>query len=251
MALKYIMLLTLSLSALTLSAKPLPEWAEPLRDTVYSGTDNSADIEKLGEETEDRAKMELGGAELFNMLSYCKFLIAKSYMNEKNDDEAMKNFQSGLDYADMSVKIEPTAEGYRMMAENISQLCTLNSTAWVIANGLKVESYAKKGLKYDKKNAACAYLIAARWIYAPAPFDNIKKGITQMEQILSNSYERRKDDLFNVYYSIAYAYNRVKQPDKAKVWLEKALSVYPDNKNALELKDGKARVVETISSASL
>ncbi|MDR1149463.1 MAG: hypothetical protein LBK66_12620, partial [Spirochaetaceae bacterium] len=185
--------------------------------------------------------------ELYNMLSYCKFLVAKAYQNEKNDDKARLNFQQGFDYANMSVKINPSSEGYRMMAENISQLCTLNSTIWVIANGLKVETYAKKGLGYDKRNAACAYLIAARWIYAPAPFGNVKKGINQMEQILSGSYDPQKDDLFNVYYSIAYGYNRIKQPDKTKFWLEKSMSVYPENKNALELKDGKARIADDVS----
>jgi tetratricopeptide (TPR) repeat protein len=221
-----------------------------LRDAVYGGTSSAASIEQLGGGIEARAKMELSGTDLYNTLSYCKFLIATAYLNEKNNDKALQNFQQGLDYADTSVTIEPSSEGYRMKSENISQLCILNSTAWVIANGLKVEAFAKKGLEYDSRNAACGYLIAARWVYAPAPFSNIKKGISQMEQILSGSYDLQKDDLFNVYYSIAYAYNRAKQADKAKPWLEKALSLYPSNKNALELKEGKARIeVSTLSLA--
>jgi tetratricopeptide (TPR) repeat protein len=248
MALKNIMVFILALNAALLSAEALPDWFAPLRDAVYGGVDDAASIKRIGGAVEERAKMELSGVELYNTLSYCKFLIAKAYQNESNYDKSLLNFQRGLDYANMSVKINPTSEGYRMMAENISQLCTLNSTAWVIANGLKVETYAKKGLEYDKRNAACGYLIAARWIYAPAPFNNVKKGINQMEQILSGPYDLQKDDWFNIYYSIAYGYNLIKQPDKTKLWLEKSLSVYPENKDALELKHGKARIAVDISS---
>jgi tetratricopeptide (TPR) repeat protein len=241
--------LILVFSTALLSAEVAPDWFTPLRDAAYGGVDDAASVEHLGGTVEERAKIELSGVELYNTLSYCKFLVAKAYQNEKNDDKAKLNFQQGFDYANMSVKINPSSEGYRMMAENISQLCTLNSTAWVIANGLKVETYAKKGLGYDKRNAACAYLITARWIYAPAPFSNVKKGINQMEQILSGSYDPQKDDLFNIYYSIAYGYNRIKQPDKTKFWLDKSLSVYPENKNALELKDGKARMADDVYPA--
>jgi tetratricopeptide (TPR) repeat protein len=225
-----------------------PDWFTPLRDAVYGYTGDAAYMERLGGEVAERAKRELSGTELLNMLSYCEFLIAKAYLAEKNDEQSERHFQQGFDYANSSVKDEPTSMGYRMMAENISQLCTLKSTAWVIANGLKVEQYAKRGLKYDKRNAACSYLIAARWVYAPAPFHNIKKGINEMKEILSGSYDLQKEDYFNVYYSIAYAYNRSKQAGEAKSWLEKALEVYPGNKDALNLGQGKVRIAGSIDS---
>ncbi|MDR2659442.1 MAG: hypothetical protein LBC27_05565 [Spirochaetaceae bacterium] len=246
-----IVVFVLAFAVAPVYAENPPDWFTPLRDAVYDNKTGAAQVALLGGEVEERAKLELGGTDLLNILSYCEFLIAKAYQNENADDQAKKHLQQGLDYADSSVKIKPTAEGYRMMSENISQLCTLNSAAWVIANGLKVEAYAKDGLEYDKRNAACAYLIAARWVYAPAPFYNIKKGINQMENILSGSYDLQKDDLFNVYYSIAYAYNRNKQPDKAADWIEKALALYPSNKDALNLKQGKARIASVIAEAPL
>ncbi|MDR2445659.1 MAG: hypothetical protein LBD44_06975 [Spirochaetaceae bacterium] len=245
---KRAMVLALCLKVAFVGAKEPPGWFTPLRDAVYGSAGDAAYIARLGGEVEEHAKQELSGTELFNMLSYCEFLIAKAYLTEKNHDQAERHFQRGFDYADSSVKDKPTADGYRMMAENISQLCTLKSTAWVIANGLKVEQYAKKGLKYDKRNAACSFLIAARWVYAPAPFHNINKGINEMKKILSDSYDLQKEDYFNIYYSIAYAYNRNKKADEAKSWLEKALDIYPENSDALNLSQGRVRIAESINS---
>jgi tetratricopeptide (TPR) repeat protein len=245
---KIIIVCALCLNAALLGAKEMPDWFTPLLNAVYDGAGDAAYIARLGNEVEERAKQELSGADMFNMLSYSEFLIAKAYLTEKNDDEAERRFQQGLDYAYNSVEDKPTAEGYRMIAENISQLCTLKPAVWVIANGLKVEQYAKKGLKYDKRNAACRFLIAARWIYAPAPFHNINKGINEMKNILSGSFNLQKEDYFNVYYSVAYAYNRSKKADEAKSWLEKALDIYPENKDALNLGRGRVRIAEPVNS---
>ncbi|MDR0663527.1 MAG: hypothetical protein LBF80_05565 [Spirochaetaceae bacterium] len=241
--LKDITVLALCLNAALAGAKEAPDWITPLRDAFYGENADAAYISRLGGEVEDRAKLELSGTELYNTLSYCEFLIAKAYMSEKKEDEAERRFEQGFDYADRSVKDNPTSDGYRMMAENIAQLCTLRSTVWVMANGLKVERFAERGLEYDKRNGACAILIASRWVYAPAPFHNIRKGIDEMKKILSGSYDLGRDDYFNVYYAIAYAYNRNKQPSEMESWLEKALAVYPVNKDALNLKQGVARAV--------
>ncbi|MDR2097219.1 MAG: hypothetical protein LBP37_01695 [Spirochaetaceae bacterium] len=245
---KMLTALVLGLGAAVAWAAEPPDWFTPLRDAVYGSAGDAAYAARLGGEVEERAKRELDGTELLNMLSYCEFLIAKAYMAEKDDSVAEARFQNGFNYADSSVKDKPSSNAYRMMAENLSQLCTLKPTAWVIANGLKVERYAKKGLEYDKRNGACAFLIASRWVYAPAPFSNVKKGIADMKKILSGAYDLQKEDYFNVYYSIAYGYNRNKQTEEVKPWLEKALAIYPENKNALDFIQGKARIADSLKS---
>jgi tetratricopeptide (TPR) repeat protein len=244
------MIWALCFSTAFLGANEPPDWFTPLRDTVYNGSGDAASVARLGSEVEERAKLELEGAELYNTLSFCEFLIAKAYQSENSKEDAIRHFERGFDYAGDSVKIEPSSGAYRMMAENISQLCTLKSTAWVIANGLRVERYARKGLEYDKRNAACAYLIASRWVYAPQPFNNINKGINELKEILTGSYDIQKDDYFNMYYAIAYAYNRNKQPAEMKPWLEKALAVYPANRDARNLSLGKVRIADSVNSGT-
>ncbi|MDR0383443.1 MAG: hypothetical protein LBH50_05595 [Spirochaetaceae bacterium] len=244
--LKTAMALGLCLNTAVIFAQSLPDQVARFRDEVYMCSGDAASLARLGNDVEERIKGELSGTELSNALSFCEYLIGKAYQNENNGTEAAARYQSGLDYAAASVKANPTADGYRMMADNMSQLCTLKSTAWVIANGSKVASYANKGLGYNPRNAACAYMIAARWVYAPAPFSNVRKGINEMQDILSGKYDLEKDDYFNVYYSLAYAYNRLKQPDNVKPWLDKALAIYPSNQDALQLRQGNARIVNSM-----
>jgi hypothetical protein len=125
-----------------------------------------------------------------------------------------------------------------MLAENLSQSCIIRPVTYVIAHGLDVDRYAKNALKLDSGNTAALYLIASRWVYAPAPFHNHRKGIQMMEDIL-NTYDERldKDDRFNANIAIAYAYLEQKKFREAEPWLNRARSVYPSNKYLQELLD--------------
>jgi tetratricopeptide (TPR) repeat protein len=100
-----------------------------------------------------------------------------------------------------------------------------------MANGLKVERYAKNALTIDSRNTAARYMIASRWVYAPSPFHNYPRGIQMMEDIVrQNEAVMDKDDRFNVYSAIGYAYIQQRKYREAKPWLEKSLTVYPTNK---------------------
>jgi tetratricopeptide (TPR) repeat protein len=50
-----------------------------------------------------------------------------------------------------------------------------------------------------------------------------------MEAIIKEA-DMQKDDEFNVYSSIGYAYIQQKKYSEAKPWLLKSLEVYPSNK---------------------
>jgi tetratricopeptide (TPR) repeat protein len=118
-----------------------------------------------------------------------------------------------------------------MLAENISQSCVVKPASYAMANGLKVERYAKNALAIDSRNTAAQYMIASRWVYAPSPFHNYRRGITMKEDILRQGEAAMdKDDRFNVYSAIGYAYVQQKKYREARPWLEKSLTVYPTNK---------------------
>jgi hypothetical protein len=103
-----------------------------------------------------------------------------------------------------------------------------------VANGLDVEKFAKNALAINSRNAAAQYIVAARWVFAPAPFSNHNRGIETMKKILENG-DMEKDDIFNVYSAIAYAYIQKKENNEARPWLVKSLEIYPTNKYAAEL----------------
>jgi opacity protein-like surface antigen len=104
-----------------------------------------------------------------------------------------------------------------------------------MVNGLKVEENAKRGLELDSRHAACMYMIASRWAFGPKPFGKPERGVTELSAMLNGKADLEKDDYFNVYSGIAYAYLRLKKKAEAVTWVNKALEIYPTNKFALGL----------------
>jgi len=224
----------------SLHGEDLPEWYTRLRDAVYSQNLSSRDLVSFYNSAKDEARKELFGPALSIMLSRCEYMMGRSLLYEENKQEAAVYFESGMNFAQEALDHKASSVAWQMLAENISQLCTVRSAVWVMANGGKVEKYSQNALNLNPGNTAAQYLIAARWIYAPAPFRNLKKGIQMMETIVMYYNSRlQKDDQFNVFSSIGYALiQQKKNNSEAKEWLAKALEVYPDNKFAGKMLAG-------------
>jgi tetratricopeptide (TPR) repeat protein len=216
----------------------LPQWLIPLRDAVYEQSLGVNGAYPLFEMALAEAE-KLSGADKFNMRSRCEYLIARVYQYNKNKDKALEFYQKGYDDAKRALDEQKTAAGWTNLGINLSQLCTLKSTVWVMAHGLDVEKNAKNALALDPRNAKARFLVAARWVYAPKPFYDLDKGVTMMKDMLEGAYDLERDDLFNVYSAIAYAYIQAKNKNAAREWLDKSLTVFPTNKYAGEELKGQ------------
>jgi tetratricopeptide (TPR) repeat protein len=209
----------------------LPDWLRPLREAVYEQKLKAGGVYPIYAKALMFANA-LRGVERLNYHAWCKYLMGRVYQFDGDEDTAIEYYEAGLEDAEQSLKIKETAEGWRHRAENLSQLCTLKNKFFVMANGLDVGNFSEKALSLDPKDAKAQYMIASRWVYAPSPFSDVPKGISMMKAILNGNYNREKDDLFNLYVSLAYAYNRDDNKSEARSWLNKALGVYPTNKFA-------------------
>jgi len=221
-----IIFLFLSLPA---AAETLPEWFIPLREAIYEQKLTASEIEPIYREVSSKARTTLFGAEQLIMLSRCEYMMGRAYALEEKNNEARRHYDEGIKYAENAMKIKESAEAWVMMAENISQSCTVRPTSYAMTNGLKVEKYSKNALEINKRNAAAQYLIAARWVYAPSPFHNYNRGIQMLTDIQNNS-DMEKDDRFNVYLSLGYVYMQQKNNTQARIWFNRASEVYPTNK---------------------
>jgi tetratricopeptide (TPR) repeat protein len=163
-------------------------------------------------------------------------MMGRAYQYEGRNGEAAARYGEGMDWAEQALKERPSAEAWQMRAENLSQSCAVRSTGFAMANGLNVEKFAKNALARNPRNAAAQYMIAARWVFAPSPFNNYRKGIEMMNAILTEA-DPEKDDLFNVYSAVGYAYVQQKKYAEARPWLLKSLEIYPTNKYAQSLLD--------------
>ncbi|GBU28384.1 hypothetical protein R84B8_01942 [Treponema sp. R8-4-B8] len=221
----------LLVSAADISSEPLPQWYLPLRDAIYGQKLTADEIFPLYKNTSEKAKIYLSGSPLYVMLSRCEYMMGRAYQYEEKKDKAASYYAEGIKWAEKALEIQISAEAYQMLAENISQSCAVNSTSYVMANGLNVEKYSKKALEIDPKNAAARIMLASRWVYPPWPLYDYKKGI-EMMTVIPQECNCDKDDLFNVCIAIGYAYVQQKKYSLAKPWLLKCLEVYPTNKFA-------------------
>ncbi|MDR1836684.1 MAG: hypothetical protein LBQ89_03395 [Treponema sp.] len=220
-----------------MTAQTPPEWFIPLREAVYEQQLTANEIVPIYREISERARTSLYGDEQLITLSRCEYMMGRAYLYEERKDEAAARFSEGMIFAERALEIRPSAEAWVMRAENLSQSCVVRSVSFVMANGLNVEKWAKNALAIDSRNAAAQFLIAARWVYAPAPFNNYRRGIDMLNAI---QYEGRmeKDDMFNVYSSIGYTYMKQRNNVQARVWFLRSLEIYPTNKYVQSLLAG-------------
>ncbi len=221
----------------TIFAKVHPSVAE-FRDTFYNNALNSELLEKVYKDTVSIVNSELEGYELYVELSRCEYFMGRCAFFREEKKIAAKYFDKGIDYAKEALNIKKGADAYIMHAENISQNCAVKSTLYAMSNGLKIADYAKEALEFDPNIAAALYLIEARHIYAPAPFNNLDKGIKNMTSIVQDTNVKfEKDDLFNFTSGIAYGYVEIEEWENALIWINKAIEIYPSNFFVLELKN--------------
>jgi tetratricopeptide (TPR) repeat protein len=211
------------------TAETLPEWFIPLREAIYEQQLTAVEIEPLYHEISNKAKTALSGDSQYLILSRSEYMMGRAYQFENKKNEAITHYDEGIKWAEKALEIRESAEAWVILAENISQSCVVRPASYAIANGLKIEKYAKNALAIDNKNAAAKFMIAARWVFAPAPFHNYNKGI-EMLNAIPDSSNMEKDDMFNVYSSLSYAYIQKKNSAQASQWYSKANEIYPTNK---------------------
>jgi tetratricopeptide (TPR) repeat protein len=235
---KYMILLVLLLFFQgSVFAQTMPEWYIPLREAVYEQQLSANEIAPIYREISARARTELSGASQLIMLSRCEYMMGRAYLYEERKEEAAARFGDGMDYAQRALNVRESAEAWVMLAENLSQSCIVRSVSFAIANGLNVEKYSKNALAINGRNAAASIMIASRWVYAPSPFHNYRRGIEMMSAILTGC-DMEKDDMFNVYSGIGYAYVQMRNSAQAQTWLTRALEIYPTNRYVQNLRAG-------------
>ncbi|MDR3276344.1 MAG: tetratricopeptide repeat protein [Treponema sp.] len=219
---------------------PLPAWFISLRDAVYARNRPVAEIYPLYQSAKAQSESLPPGVDRFIMLSRCEYMMGRAYYEHNNTGEAMAQYDLGMQWAQAALDLRPTDQGWQMLAENLSQNCAIRSSSYLLANGLKVLDYARAGLKLNPKNAACLLILAAQYIYAPWPFYNYQQGIRATEEAIALTEETmHRDDRFNFYSNIGYAYVQQKKYTEARPWLERARALYPSNPYILDLLSQK------------
>jgi tetratricopeptide (TPR) repeat protein len=223
----------------------MPAWMLPLRDAVYAQNIDTKAGAALYEDAVRGARASLSGAAQNTALARIEYYMGRLYEDAGDKAGAAASYDRGIEFAKQAqavlgtgaapgtaAKSQEAAETWVIWAMNLGNNCTVKPTAYMFANGLNVEKYAKNCLAIDAGNIEARYLLASRWAYAPSPFGDYPKGVKMLQEILADEAAMEADQIFNVYGGIAYAYYQQKKYDEADTWAKKALALYPTSKFA-------------------
>ena len=234
---KQMIALTVLLAAATVAqAERQPEWMLPLREAIFEQVLSADQVRPIYLDAVERARDSLSGSERDLAISRAEHLMGRALLFEEREAEAGTHFAEGLRLAEAVVASSPSAQAWLLRGENLAHLIQTKNWTFAMANGLDVEKFAKRALDMDGRNAAARYLIAARWVFAPSPFNNFRRGIQMMEELLAQA-DVLKDDRFNATSAIGWAYLQQRNFPEAISWLERALEIYPTNRFAGDLME--------------
>ena len=199
------------------------------RDAVYMQNEDLSDTILLYTTAKQEIEQIFVGVEKYLALSRCEALMGVTFKAAGRDNEAATYFEQGIIWAENSLAINPTSEGYLLLGTNISFLCEVRPL-YGLRNIGKIEENATKALELDPNNLMAQHLLASRYIFAPWPFSNVRRGVAILDEITSQNYQDLdKDDLFSLYILLEAACLKQRNNHEAQIWRDRAAAIYPGN----------------------
>lgn len=168
--------------------------------------------------------------------------LSKIYMNIglawyrlNNKDESIKNLEIARKYAQKSLDLKETAEGWRLLADNGSYIMIQKGITYIIRNSGKVHNQALKALELDNNNPRAALINAQGLINTPKALGGNKKEGISILQELATRKDLSNEDLFYINIALTQALKSIKEIESAKSVIKKALRIYPNNTHANDL----------------
>jgi hypothetical protein len=200
-------------------------------DTVYMQNSSALQIVRLYGAAKTEIEQTLAGVDFYIALSRCAYLAGITFQAEDRKNEAAAYYDQGIAWAEDSLSIMPTSEGYQYLAANIALSCWVKPLSYALANVGKIEENAQRALALNPQNLAAQYIIAAKYIQAPWPVGNMKRGATLLREIVSRNTEcLEREDLCNIYLAMAVVSQKEKKNDEERIWQGRALALYPTNR---------------------
>jgi len=199
------------------------------RDTVYMQNNSLQDTRRLYAAVKQEIDNSFSGTAKYLLLARCEYLIGIAFRAENKKSEAAAFFEQGILWAQESISVTPTSEGYWLLGVNISFLCEIKNL-YGLANYKKIEENAQKALELDPGNLMAKQLIAAFYISAPWPVSDVRKGLSLLEEILRQNYlSLDKEDQFNLFLMLQTACLKLRRNQEAEIWRAGCEAIYPTN----------------------
>jgi len=207
----------------------IPHLFIAFRDAVYMQNKDLLETMRLYAAVKQEIGNSAMGIEKYLTLARCEYLMGITFRAENRNNEAAAFFEQGIVWAEESICIQPTSEGYLLLGSGISFLCEIKRS-YGLRNHGKIEENAHKALALYPDNIMAQYLIASFYIVAPWPVADVRKGTAILGEILNQNYMAlNKDDLFNLYLMLQVACLKQKKNREAQIWRDRGAALYPSN----------------------
>jgi tetratricopeptide (TPR) repeat protein len=213
------------------NSQALPNSFYVFRDAVYMQNTGVVQILRLYTEAKEDIEQALSGTGLYIALSRCAYLAGVTFQTEGRKNEAAAYYDQGIAWAEDSLSLQPTSEGYQYLAANIALSCWVKPRSYALSHVGKIEDNAQKALALNPQNLAAQYIIAAKYIQAPWPIGNLKRGSSLLREITTHDLgSLEQEDLCNIYLAMAVVCQKEKKPGEERTWQERVFALYPTNR---------------------
>jgi tetratricopeptide (TPR) repeat protein len=209
----------------------LPNSYYVFRDAVYMQNSSITQIVRLYVAAREEIEQNLFGAEMYIALSRCAYLAGVIFQAEGRKNEAAVYYDQGIAWAEDSIAIKPTSEGYQYLAANLALSCWVKPLSYALANHGKIDKNVQRALTLNPHNLAAKYIIAAKYIQAPWPVGNVKRGASLLREIINQDLSSlEQEDVVNIYLAMAVVCKKENKYEEERNWQGQALAMYPTNR---------------------
>ncbi len=214
-----------------------PESYYSFRDTMLNSRGKTAaEFESQYAAVVAEIQATKSGWEKELLIAGCDYILGRAYRYLGDTKKATNYLDNAIDICKEILKKHEVAEVYVVYADAISQNCSIKPKTYAMTQGPKIKSMAKKALELDPTSGAAKYLENSQNIFTPAPFNNIKEGMKNMDLLLdTKQFRMDKYDVYSALSARAYGYLQQGKKEEALHWYQKALELYPDNVAVLEI----------------
>ncbi len=214
-----------------------PESYFSFRDAMLNGRGKTAqEFEAQYAAVVAEVKSTKSGWERDVLLARCDYVLGRSYRYLGDTKKAILYFDKAIELCKGVLEKHEVAEAYVVYADAISQNCSIKPKTYAMTQGSKIKTLAKKALELDPTYGAAKYLENSQNIFPPAPFNDLKEGMKNLDVLLdTNQFRMDEYDVYSALSARAYGYLQQGKKEDALYWYQKALELYPDNVAVLEI----------------
>lgn len=176
-------------------------------------------------------------ASVFYWLAQIDYTLAESYLWSEDKGNARRFFESALKHSTRAIRQQRAiADAHRLMGECIGRLIPLKGWLFATVKTKQALMALRTALSLDAQNGRAYIALSTYYLFAPPVFGgSLKSAVESLERAFSCPLTPHGDFLASFW--MAYALSQTGATDKAQEYLARALSIYPNNRQALHLRE--------------